>query len=221
MPDQGGRSSVLFADRVDAGARLAARLSGLSWTDPVVLGLARGGVPIAAIVAARLGAELDVAVVRKIAAPGRPEFGVGAVTADGPPRYDERTLDRLGLTPDDLRRDCERERREVLRRLRRYRGDRAPPRLTGRDVILVDDGLATGVTARAALGELRRSGPRRLVYAAPVCARDSAVALRADGDADEVICLAAPRAFGDVSRWYRRFEQLTDDEVLAALGSMS
>ena len=221
MPDGQGEPSALFVDRADAGARLAARLRELTWVDPVVLGLARGGVLVAVAVAVALNAPLDVAVARKIAAPGYPEFGVGAVTADGPPHYDERTLARLGLTPDDLRATCDRERAEARRRLRLYRGDRAPLPVTGRDVILVDDGLATGVTARAALGELRRARPRRLVFAAPVCARDSASTLRIDGDADDVICLAAPRAFGGVSRWYHEFDQTTDEEVLAALASVS
>lgn len=209
-----------FADRREAGARLGAYLRELArWElpgpDPVVLGLARGGVLVAAMVAEALGAPLDVAVARKIGAPGQPEFGVGAVTAEGPPYYDERTLAVLGLTPEDLRADCERERAEARRRLERYRDGRDPLPVAGRDLVLVDDGLATGVTARAALHELRRAGPRRLVFAAPVCARDSALALR--GTADDVVCLAAPARMGGVSRWYRDFRQTTDGEVLAAL----
>ncbi|GAA5134691.1 phosphoribosyltransferase [Pseudonocardia adelaidensis] len=206
-----------FADRADAGARLADRLADMPWSDPVVLGLARGGVPVAVHVADALRAPLDVAVARKIAAPGRPEFGIGAVTADGPPCYDERTLAALGLTPDDLREDCERERAEARRRLRRYRQGRDPMPLAGRDVLLVDDGLATGVTARAALGELRGARPSRLVFAAPVCARESRDALCAGGDADDVVCVSAPREFGAVGSWYRDFGQTSDEEVLAAL----
>jgi putative phosphoribosyl transferase len=124
--------------------------------------------------------------------PGQPEFGVGAVTADGPARYDDVVLARLDLTPMDLREVCERERAEAGRRLRLYRDGRGPVPIAGRDVLLVDDGLATGVTARAALGELRAGHSRRLVFAAPVCAPDSAAKLRADGDADEVVCLVAP-----------------------------
>jgi putative phosphoribosyl transferase len=211
--------SPLFADRADAGARLARRLAEMPWSDPVVLGLARGGVPIAAIVADALDAPLEVAVARKIGAPGRPEFGIGAVTPDGPPRYDERTLAALGLTPDDLREACERERAEARRRLQRYRQGRDPVPLAGRDVILVDDGLATGVTARAALGVLRAAGPARLVFAAPVCARDSRDALCAAADADAVVCVFAPPEFGAVGLWYRDFGQTSDEEVLAALAS--
>jgi putative phosphoribosyl transferase len=207
----------LFADRADAGTRLARRLAEMMWSDPVVLGLARGGVPIAAKVAEALDAPLEVAVSRKIGAPGRREFGIGAVTAEGPPQYNERTLAALGLTPDDLREDCERERAEARRRLERYRKGRNPVPLAGRDVLLIDDGLATGVTARAALDELRAAGPARLVFAAPVCARDSRDALCAAADADEVVCLFAPPDFGAVGLWYRDFGQTSDEEVLAAL----
>jgi putative phosphoribosyl transferase len=213
----GATPRVLFGDRFDAGRRLAARVRDLPWSDPVVLGLARGGVPVAHEVAAVLGAPLDVAVARKISAPGRPESGVGAVTADGPARYDGRVLARLGLTPDDLRSDCAREQAEAARRLRLYRGGRDPLPLAGRDVLLVDDGLATGVTARAALGELRAGRPRRLAFAAPVCAAASAADLRAAGDADEVICVVAPAYLGAVGSWYRDFTQTADEVVLAVL----
>lgn len=207
----------MFADRVDAGERLAERLADMQWSNPVVLGLARGGVPIAKVVAEALDAPLDVAVARKIGAPGHREFGIGAVTADGPPRYNESTLATLGLTPDDLREDCERERAEAQRRLRRYRKGRDPVPLAGRDVLLIDDGLATGVTARAALGDIRAAGPARLVFAAPVCARESQATLCEEADADEVVCLSTPRNFVAVGLWYRDFGQTSDEEVMAAL----
>jgi putative phosphoribosyl transferase len=214
-------NAPVFADRADAGARLARVLADRPWSNPVVLGLARGGVPIARAVAEALDAPLEVAVARKIGAPGHPEFGVGAVTADGPPRYDERTLAALGLTPDDLRETCERERAEARRRLQRYRQGRDPVPLAGRDVLLVDDGLATGVTARAALGELRAAGPARLVFAAPVCARDSQATLCDETDADDVVCLSAPPEFGAVGLWYRDFGQTSDEEVLEALAEQA
>lgn len=140
----------IFADREDGGRRLADELRSRSWADPVVLGPARGGVPVAAVVARRLGAEPDVAVARKIGAPGRREYGVGAVTPDGPAIYDEAGLRALRLTAARLA--------------------EAPAALTGRDVLLVDDGLATGVTATAALRDLRAALPRKLVFAAPVAA---------------------------------------------------
>lgn len=209
----------VFADRADAGARLGERLRSTTWHDPLVLGLARGGVPVAALVAEAIDAVLDVAVARKIGAPGQPELGVGAVTADGPVQYDPRILGALGLTPDDLAADCERERTEARRRLQLYRDGADPPRVDGRDVVLVDDGLATGVTARAALGQLRAGRPRSVVFAAPVCACQSQAALRAESAADDVLCVAAPASFGGVSRWYRDFAQTGDDEVIAELAA--
>lgn len=212
-----GRVRPLFTDRADAGVRLGKRLREMSWRDPVVLGLARGGVAVAAKVAEALDAPLDVAVARKIGAPGNPEFGLGAVTADAPARYDESVLAALGLTTADLQATCERERAVARDRVRRYRQGRDPLPITDMDVVLVDDGLATGVTARAALGQLRAAKPRRLVFAAPVCARDSEAALRAEATADAVVCLHAPADFGAVGVWYQDFAQVSDAEVLAIL----
>jgi predicted phosphoribosyltransferase len=209
-----GRYPV-FGDRGEAGRRLGKRLGERAWSDPVVLGLARGGVPVAAEVARALHAPLEVLVSRKIGAPGHPEFGVGAVTSDGVPTYDDLTLRALGLTPEDLRATYEYERAEAARREHRYRAGREFPALRGRDVLVIDDGLATGVTARAAIRSLRAAEPRRVVFAAPVCAPDSAAAL---GDtADEVICLSAPPHFQAVGNWYRDFSQTSDDEVIALL----
>jgi putative phosphoribosyl transferase len=207
----------LFIDRADAGAVLGERLRGEAWHRPVVLGLARGGVPVAGKVAEALGAPLEVMVCRKIGAPGNPEFGVGAVAAEGPPRYDDSILAALGVTPDDLRACCEQEQAEARARLRRYRRGRAAVPLADRDLIVVDDGLATGVTARAALLQLRAANPRRLVLAVPVCAEDSEAALRAEGIGDRVVCLHLPSEFRAVGLWYREFGQTSDDEVLTEL----
>lgn len=204
-----------FADRQEAGRRLADRLAAQEWVTPVVLGLPRGGVPVAAEVAAALGAPLGVEVARKIGAPGHPEFGIGAVTAHGPAIYDQQSLRALGLSTDDLAAACERERDEALRRVDSYRQGREPERLEGRDVILVDDGLATGVTATAALRSLRADGPRRLVLAAPVCAARAATALRAE--ADMVVCVSEPQDFQAVGQWYSDFRQTTDEEVIDLL----
>jgi putative phosphoribosyl transferase len=221
MATMGEGVGLVFADRDDAGRRLGARVREAvrreGWSEPLVLGLARGGVPVALRVAEALDAPLDVLVVRKISAPGRPEFGVGAVTADGPARYDESVLTRMGLTPADLRAAYEREKLEARRRLEVYRRGRRPTRVAGREVVLVDDGVARGVTARAALRTLRDAGARRLLLAIPVCARQSVGKL---GDAaDELVYLAAPAPFDGVGRWYRNFAETTDDEVLAALAA--
>lgn len=204
----------VFPDRRAAGRQLAGLLARRSWSRPVVLGLARGGVPVAAEVAGVLGAPLDVAVSRKIGVPGRPEFGVGAVTADGPPFYDEHTLATLGLGPGDLARECAAERAEARRRVEVYRaGD--PVAVRGRDVLVVDDGLATGVTATAALRAVRQEEPARLVLAVPVGAPGAAAKVSAE--ADEVVCVAEPADFRAVGQWYRDFAQTTDDEVVSLL----
>jgi predicted phosphoribosyltransferase len=204
-----------FADRRAAGRVLGAELALSGWSDPVVLGLPRGGVPVAFEVALALDSDLDVVVARKIGAPGHREFGVGAVTADGEPIYDMATLAALGLTPALMRSRAERARDEAKYQTRLY-GRGAPPLpIAGRDVIVVDDGLATGVTARAALRAARVRHPATLVLAAPVGARQSVSALREE--ADRVVCPQQPEHFVSVSRWYRTFGQTTDEEVLRLL----
>ncbi|GHH59474.1 phosphoribosyltransferase [Lentzea cavernae] len=200
-----------FANRREAGRALAARLADLPWHDPLVLGLPRGGVPVAKEVASHLEAELDVVVARKIGAPGHPEYGVGAVTADSEPIYDPRALKALNLTEEQLGRTCDEERAEAKRRTVLYRGDK-PFVIRDRDVILVDDGLATGVTARAALLWIAKHDPRSVTLAVPVAARESLSRFKTP-----VIAVLTPKHFGAVSRWYESFAQTTDDEVLSAL----
>ena len=206
---------MIFQDRAAAGRTLADRLAALpdigAGGRPLVLALPRGGVPVAAPVAGRLGAELDVVVVRKIGAPGRPEYGIGAIAEDGPPYFDHPALAALGLTERDLARTVERERAELDRRIRRYRGERPAPRAAGRTVIVVDDGLATGVTARAAVRWLRDQGPEQLILAVPVCAREARDALARS--ADLVVCVHAPGRFRAVGEWYLDFAQTSDAEV--------
>ncbi|MCO8271123.1 phosphoribosyltransferase [Actinoplanes sp. TRM 88003] len=176
---------------------------------PLVLALPRGGVPVAVRVAARIGAELDIVLVRKIGAPGHEEYGVGAMAEDGPPVFDEPSLLRLGLTTEGLAEAVDRQRVELGRRVRKYRGTQPPPDPAGREVVVVDDGLATGVTARAALQWLRGHHPVRLVLATPVCAPGAGLSV----GADTVICLSEPPGFRSVGQWYENFEQLTDADV--------
>ncbi|WP_328440818.1 phosphoribosyltransferase family protein [Streptomyces sp. NBC_00457] len=210
-----------FRDRRHAGRELAVRL--MEWAaevelvDPVVLALPRGGVPVAAEVARALEAPLDVLVVRKIGVPGHPETGIGAIAGDDPPLFDRRSLEMLGLTEDRLAPDVARERTELRRREQRYRGERPMPPLKDRAVILIDDGLATGATARAALRHLRRRGPARLVLAVPVCAPDTAAAMRSEAEADDVLCLHHPSDFYAVGQWYDDFDQVSDEEVMQTL----
>ncbi|PKW10821.1 Predicted phosphoribosyltransferase [Streptomyces sp. 1222.5] len=210
-----------FRDRAEAGRELAGLLADAQargeLTDPVVLALPRGGIAVAEPVARALDAPLDVLVVRKIGAPHHEEFAVGALAGDDPPLFDADTLDQLGLTEKSMAPVVERERRELRRRERRYRGDRPVPELAGRTVIVVDDGLATGATARAALRHLRRRRPARLVLAVPVGAPDSVELLAAE--ADTILCPHRPTGFSAVGQWYEDFGQLTDDEVLAALAA--
>lgn len=208
-----------FRDRVQAGRELAGplrvRRERGELPDPVVLALPRGGVAVAAEVARLLDAPLDVVVVRKIGAPFQEEFGVGAMTGDDDPLYDEDALARLGLTPAELAPVVARERAELERRERLYRQGRPAADLRGRTAVVVDDGLATGVTARAALRRVRRRAPARSVLAVPVGSPEAVDLLSAE--CDEVICLHRPAAFMAVGLWYEDFRQLTDTDVLDAL----
>lgn len=205
-----------FRDRKDAGRQLAEQVAEVRLSDPVVLALPRGGVPVAAPVAAALAAPFDVFVVRKVGAPGRPELGVGAVAEglDDPVVSD--VARQLGLTAEDVRRLAVAEREELARRVSSYRGSRSLPAVSGKDVVLVDDGLATGVSAEAGLRALRAKMPRTLWFAAPVCARQSLDRLAAL--CDGLVYVIAPAHMQAVGEWYDDFTQTTDAQVLAILG---
>jgi predicted phosphoribosyltransferase len=203
-----------FRDRRDAGLQLATRLQAEALPDPVVFALPRGGVPVAFEIARTIGAPLDVLVVRKVGAPQHREFGIGAIAEGGVTVRDETAMRMVGVSAERFEQLAADERRELERRVRLYRGDRALPDVTDRDVVLVDDGLATGVTAEAAIHAVRRLGARRVVLAAPVSAADTAARLSADAG---IVCLATPTRFSAVGEWYDDFGQTTDNEVLDLL----
>jgi len=207
---------MLFRDRVDAGRRLAGHLEHLRTERPVVVGLPRGGVPVAAQVADALAAPLDVIVVRKLGVPGREEFAMGAI-GEGVRVLDDETVTRLGIGPRQIEEVERRERSELERRLRRYRGEGGPLELEGRTVILVDDGVATGATATAACRIARAEGAARVVLAVPVAPRGWSPPPEAR--VDEFVCPEQPAGFMAIGQWYDDFSQTSDEEVASALSA--
>jgi putative phosphoribosyl transferase len=210
-----GRTAARFGDRNVAGTELGRRLSSLGLENPVVLGLARGGMPVADEVASALGAPLDVLVVRKIGAPGNPELGIGAIAEGDVLVLDRRSIRQLRVSEEELETAIARAREEVLERVERYRGGRPPLDASGRTAIVVDDGLATGGTARAAVRAVRGHGPRRLILAVPVGAPETVRAL--SGEVDEIVCLLEPDPMWAVGLWYEHFEPTGDTEIAALL----
>src|SRR6516165_4402459 len=206
---------MVFADRNDAGRRLAARLGHLRGEPVVVLGLPRGGVPVAFQVARALGAPLDVIVVRKLGVPFQPELGMGAVGEDGVRIVNDEVVSLTGVSGGEIAAVEAGERAELERRAKRFRGDRPRVALEGRTVVVVDDGIATGSTARAACQVARAQGAARVVLAVPVA--PSGWQARIGRDADECICLHTPALFFAIGQFYADFSQTSDDEVVDRL----
>ncbi|GGY83012.1 phosphoribosyltransferase [Streptomyces nitrosporeus] len=206
---------MLFTDRTDAGRRLAEELGHLRSGDPVVLGLPRGGVPVAFEVARALGAPLDVTVVRKLGVPYHPELGFGAIGEDGTRVISADIVRRAGVGDEQIAEVERAEEAELARRAHAYRAGRPRLPLAGRTVIVVDDGIATGATARAACQVVRAQGAGRVVLAVPVASPEVVERLRED--VDEVVCVSTPVPLASVGEWYRDFSQTADDEVVALL----
>jgi predicted phosphoribosyltransferase len=207
----------LFEDRVDAGRQLGARLRDYGSEPVVVLALPRGGVVVGYEVARALHAPMDVLVARKLGAPGRPELGIGAIAPGGVRVLDEPAIVWLRITPEQLEEVTAQETAELGRRMELYHAGRPPVDVRGKIAILVDDGLATGGTARAAIASLKLRQPERIVLAVPVCAPETARAI-AD-EVDDIVCLASPSDFRAVGYWYGDFGQTTDEEVLELLNA--
>jgi len=206
-----------FRDRAHAGQALAEALSHLAGEQPLVLALPRGGVPVAFEVASALNAQLDLVLVRKIGAPGNEELALGAVIDGANPQWvvNQELLRQINPPPSWFQEEMQRQLTELERRRQHYCGDRPPPSVTDRCVIIIDDGIATGATVRAALKGLRQAGPRKLVLGIPVGPRDVIEALY--GEVNEVICLAMPEPFIGVGRHYAEFDQTSDEQVVDLL----
>jgi putative phosphoribosyl transferase len=208
---------MTYQDRSDAGRRLAKALSEYKGRNAVILALPRGGVPVAAEVAAALDAPLDLILVRKIGVPTQPELAMGAVVDGTAPIVvrNEEVIELSGTTPDEFDAASKRELAEIERRRQLYIGDRARAKITGQVVIVIDDGIATGATTRAALQAIRNRKPKELVLAVPVAPPDTITQLR--GEVDALICLETPELFGAIGYFYRDFRQVSDQDVVAIL----
>jgi putative phosphoribosyl transferase len=205
----------IFNDRTDAGKRLVAAMPNFRGRDVIVLAIPRGGVVVGFEIAKALGFPLDVIIPRKIGAPGNPELAIGAVTEDGNIILDDEIVNYLGVTQEFIEEESERQKQEINRRLKLYRKDEPYPELAGLTVILVDDGIATGSTMKAALESVKKKGAENVFVAVPVGPPSTIAELKKRADA--VFCLLTPEAFDAIGEFYRNFEQTTDEEVIALL----
>jgi len=207
---------ALFKDRRDAGKQLAQELSAYAGrSDVIVLALPRGGVPVAYEVARALNAPLDIFIVRKLGLPGHEELAIGAIASGGIRVLNHDIVQALKIPQTMIDTITRQELQELERRERAYRGDRPPPEVRGRTVILIDDGLATGASMRAAVAALRAQNPARIVVAVPTAAPETCAAF--ESEVDEIVCAMTPEPFYGVGRWYEDFSQTTDEEVRALL----
>lgn len=206
---------MIFNNRVEAGKKLASELKAYAEKDTVVLAIPRGGVVVGYEVARLLEVALDIIVPRKIGAPMNPELAIGAVTEDGTIIVDRRLVEYMGVPESYIKEESERQRAEIRRRLRLYRGDYPYPNLKDRGVIIVDDGIATGATVKAALASVRKRGVKSVVVAIPVGPLSTIEELKED--ADSVVCLSTPEPFYAIGQFYEDFDQVSDDEVIRLL----
>lgn len=202
---------MIFKDRVEAGQKLAKELKDYQREEPMILALPRGGVPLGFEVAQNLSAPLDVVVARKLGAPPNPEFGIGAIAENNVILVNQKMVDRMGISQKQLSTIRKNEERELERRVEKYRGNNFPD-VSNKLAIIVDDGLATGVTAQAAIAAVKKKEPKAIIFAAPVCAADSLSKIK--GQVREIVCLAKPNNLQSIGMYYRHFEQTSDQQVL-------
>ncbi|MBI4474951.1 MAG: phosphoribosyltransferase [Acidobacteria bacterium] len=208
---------MMFADRADAGRILASKLTAYKGRpDVVIFALPRGGIPVAYEIGKAIGAPIDVFVVRKLGVPGQEELAMGAIATGDIRIINYEVVNQLGITQEAIDAVTDQQREELRRREQLYRGGRPQREVRGQSVILVDDGIATGSTMRAAIAALRQLGPARIVVAVPVAAPETCQQI--GGEVDEIICAATPEPLFSIGQWYKRFEQTTDDEVRDLLG---
>jgi putative phosphoribosyl transferase len=212
----------MFKDRTEVGKLLAERISRMNLKKPIVLAIPRGGVPVAKEIALAIRAPLDLVITRKIGYPGQPEFAIGAVTQEGELILDQQTIKSMAVREEYLKQEAEAQTREIRSRLERYRGKRPYPDLGGRDVIIVDDGIATGNTVLAAIDSVKRKKPQSITLAVGVAPRESIHKLSTK--VDSIVCLDTPEPFYAIGEFYESFEQVEDDEVkqiMSELGTSS
>jgi len=212
--------AIAFENRQDAGRKLARKLSERDFDDPLILALPRGGVPVGFEVAKALGAQMDLLFVKKIGAPGWPEYGIGAVVDGASPQIvlTEEIVRQIRPSPDYIEAETQRQLREIARRRSAYLGDRQPIDIAGRTVIIVDDGIATGGTVKAALKGVRKNKPGKTILAVPVAPPSALEELR--DECDEMVCLYTPSPFGAVGSFYRDFDQTSDSDVISLMSQL-
>lgn len=208
----------MFRDRTQVGQLLADKLSDMNFKNPIVLAIPRGGVPVAREIAVRINAPLDLIIIRKIGFPGEPEFAIGAVTQEGQIIADRQNIRDMGIPEEYLKEESARQTKEIRNRLERYRGNMPYPDLKGKNVIIVDDGIATGNTVLAAIDSVRGRGPASIVLAVGVAPPDTIK--RLSEKADAVVCLETPEPFCAIGEFYESFEQVQDEEVKKILNEI-
>lgn len=209
----------MFKDRTEVGKMLGDRIRGLGLRKPIVLAIPRGGVPVAKEIALSISAPLDLVITRKIGHPEEPEFAVGAVTQDGEVIFDKQVVETWQVPKAYLREEARRQVSEIKRRMDRFRGKRSYPSLSGRDVVIVDDGIATGNTILAAIESVKRKKPASITLAVGVAPRNAVN--RLSSEVDSVVCLATPVSFSAIGEFYMSFEQVQDEEVIAILSEVN